>query len=217
MYKFVTDRQLGLLHNLPLLPTKTSYQRYEDSRIYCLGFSFSSSFLFKATQGSSIKFYKNVKQEHDSELKVRLVRWTITDYHLNLNENFLAYTSMMPIVQMTKLDPHDLSIGETSMLVLSEEPVALFCVRFSGNSTEIVAGGSDACIYIYDLEANRTVEVINAHDDDVNSVCFVNPLDSNVVVSASDDCTIKIWDRRCIKQGIPSGILLGHSEVFNLL
>ena len=80
MYKFVSDRQLGLQNKISLLPTKQTFQKYDDSRIYCLGFSSTASFLFKATQGSSIKFYKNVKERHEAELKVKLVRWTITDY-----------------------------------------------------------------------------------------------------------------------------------------
>jgi len=49
---------------------------------------------------------------------------------------------------------------------------------------------------LYDMEARRVVSRSQGHEDDVNTVCFAD--DSNqVYLSGSDDCTIKVWDRRC--------------------
>jgi len=79
---------------------------------------------------------------------------------------------------------------------------------------------------LYDMEARRVVSRSQGHEDDVNTVCFAD--DSNqVYLSGSDDCTIKVWDRRCANtsgggkkmvQGgegaeiQPQGVLQGHTE-----
>ncbi len=52
---------------------------------------------------------------------------------------------------------------------------------------------------------------LEGHDDDVNSVCFADD-SSHILFSGSDDTYIKIWDRRSMRSGKESGVLVGHTE-----
>lgn len=65
---------------------------------------------------------------------------------------------------------------------------------------------------MYDIEAQRRVLSVTGHDDDVNSVTFVDSASSNVFVSGSDDAMLKVWDRRSLVRGKPAGYLPGHTE-----
>ena len=49
--------------------------------------------------------------------------------------------------------------------------------------------------------------------DDVNTVCFADE-SNQVYLSGSDDCMIKVWDRRCGEDGVnrAQGVLPGHTE-----
>jgi WD repeat-containing protein 23 len=73
-------------------------------------------------------------------------------------------------------------------------------LKFSGDSREILAGSKETnSILVYDLYANRVTTVVDAcHSNDINSVCFANRAESNIVFTGSDDCLIKIWDRRAL-------------------
>ena len=53
----------------------------------------------------------------------------------------------------------------------------------------------------------------NAHRRDINAVAFADPAyKPHVMVSGSDDCLIKVWDRRTlgVEGGRPAGYLPGH-------
>ena len=66
---------------------------------------------------------------------------------------------------------------------------------------------------VYDLAANRLdVNMRHAHSNDVNSVVFTNREHSNIILSGSDDCFIKVWDRRALSSNRPAGIFVGHQE-----
>lgn len=68
----------------------------------------------------------------------------------------------------------------------------MFCVRFSENSQQIVCGTSDYCIHVFDVERRARIRsIMNAHEDDVNSVCFAEQ-GSNLIFSAGDDGLIKV-------------------------
>lgn len=88
-----------------------------------------------------------------------------------------------------------------------------FSVRFTSDSKEILVGSSDFHLYMYDLTAQKRTIKINAHDDDVNTTCFTDD-SCNVFCSGSDDCSIRIWDRRCLNNNAdkPVGVLLGHAD-----
>jgi WD repeat-containing protein 23 len=46
----------------------------------------------------------------------------------------------------------------------------------------------------------------------VNAVCFADESSTNILVSGSDDGYVKIWDRRSLSGGTPSGVLVGATE-----
>ena len=58
----------------------------------------------------------------------------------------------------------------------------------------------------------RTVR-IPAHDNDVNSVCFLDS-STQVLASAADDGLCKVWDRRALREDdpVPVGELAGHVD-----
>ncbi|KAL0570845.1 hypothetical protein V5O48_011117 [Marasmius crinis-equi] len=59
---------------------------------------------------------------------------------------------------------------------------------------------------------NQSVR-IEAHEDDINSCCWADTASGNVLVSASDDTYLKVWDRRSLGASQkPSGVLVGHTE-----
>ncbi|PKU80560.1 LEC14B [Dendrobium catenatum] len=90
--------------------------------------------------------------------------------------------------------------------------LGIFSIEFSADGRELVAGSSDASIYVYDLEANKLTSRFPAHSSDVNTVTFADET-GNLVYSGSDDNLCKVWDRRCIvKKEQAAGVLTGHLE-----
>lgn len=92
-----------------------------------------------------------------------------------------------------------------------------FSLAFSNDGKEIITGGSDASVYIFDRDINeRTLRIPVRNDGlvtDVNCVGFVDE-SSQLFYSGSDDGCIKVWDRRCLNENSPeaSGMLLGHID-----
>lgn len=55
--------------------------------------------------------------------------------------------------------------------------------------------------------------VDRAHDDEINSVCWANRDSSNLLFTGSDDCFVKVWDRRALGSSRrPAGVFIGHQE-----
>lgn len=48
-------------------------------------------------------------------------------------------------------------------------------------------------VLVYDIESRTVLHSVNAHTDDVNSVCFAEPSSSHVIFSGSDDGLVKVW------------------------
>ncbi|VDM52914.1 unnamed protein product [Angiostrongylus costaricensis] len=76
--------------------------------------------------------------------------------------------------------------------------MAVFSLRFSQKGHEILCGGSDRSLHIFDLESmTRIVTINNAHGDDVNAVCY-GDTDSHLLYSGGDDGLVKVYDRRAL-------------------
>jgi DDB1- and CUL4-associated factor 11 len=64
---------------------------------------------------------------------------------------------------------------------------------------------------VYDLVTNRiSSKISDAHNDEINSVCFANRAHSNLIFTGSDDSLVKVWDRRALVK--EAGSFVGHSE-----
>ncbi|XP_048236190.1 protein SUPPRESSOR OF PHYA-105 1 isoform X1 [Ricinus communis] len=85
------------------------------------------------------------------------------------------------------------SINERGSLGTIWNPANICCVQFSASSTHLLAFGSaDYKIYCYDLRHTRLPWcTLSGHE---KAVSYVKFLDSETIVSASTDNTLRLWD-----------------------
>ncbi|KAF8079014.1 WD40-repeat-containing domain protein [Lyophyllum atratum] len=213
-----------------------------DANIYTGQYSADSSFYYTCSQDFRLHVFDTTVPPlpHDGRGAARLYsdaslqtnmkvrrsiqgnpgRWTITDANLSPDNERMIYSSITPTVYMTNIhdeSPVQIPIpfsdpSRTTNIWGYGESFGIWSCRFSADGNEVVAGGSGK-IFVYDLLANRRTVKIAAHSDDVNSCCWADTASGNVLVSASDDTFIKIWDRRSLGASQkPSGVLIGHTE-----
>ncbi|KAI0375121.1 WD40 repeat-like protein [Pilatotrama ljubarskyi] len=152
-------------------------------------------------------------------------RWTITDSHLSPDNQRMIYASISSTVYMTStLDSSTEQIPisfkdptpQRTRRILNpwddDDQFGIWSCKFSADGKEVIAGGS-SMIFVYDLVADRRTVKISGHTDDVNSCCWADTASGNVLISASDDTFVKVWDRRSLAATRkPSGVLIGHTE-----
>ena len=166
----------------------------------------------RMTTDTRMKLYKTIRAD--------VGRWTITDATLSPDNRFIAYSSICPIVHLSPT--HAGNQDDDSSNVQEEQTtldfsagnggrVGIWSIRFSSDGREIVAGASGDSLYVYNLETNRLVLRLRGHQGDVNAVCFADQ-SPHVLYSGSDDSFVKVWDRRSMRSGKPSGVLAGHTE-----
>ncbi len=86
-------------------------------------------------------------------------------------------------------------------------------LAFSRDGKEIICGGSDSTVYIYDRDRDqRTLKVPVRKDSQVTDVNAVGFLDENLFYSGSDDACIRVWDRRCLNENNPEAS--GRVEIY---
>ncbi|KAJ3277733.1 hypothetical protein HK104_003017 [Borealophlyctis nickersoniae] len=188
------------------------------SRAYSGQFSEDGTFFYSCTQDFRVHLYDctDVTQfRRKTVLRAEIGQWTITDCSLSAENRNLIYSSITPIVYLARVNG-DLEEYDHIPLDFTEphhESFGVWSVRFSGDGREIVAGASDHCIYVYDIETRKVLHRIPGHLDDVNAVCFADPTSSHVLFSGSDDDTVKVWDRRSLgRSSLPAGVFVGHTE-----
>ncbi|THH00690.1 hypothetical protein EW026_g1895 [Hermanssonia centrifuga] len=164
--------------------------------------------------------------DHDTSMKViKTIRahpggWTITDSHLSPDNQRMIYASVSNIVYMAST----LDSNPTQVPINFADPVrrgggygyedhyGVWSCKFSADGNEVIAGGTEM-VFVYDLLADKRTVKIKAHEDDINSCCWADTASGNVLVSASDDTFLKVWDRRSLGSSPkPSGVLIGHTE-----
>ncbi|KZO96027.1 WD40 repeat-like protein [Calocera viscosa TUFC12733] len=171
-------------------------------------------------------------EDHQTTMKtVKSMRgnlggWTITDVDLSPDNERMIYSSITSTIYMAKTrDPTDEEqvplnfhdrIGRRPRLAWDDDgEFGIWSCRFSADGNEVVAGAGnrqDGLLFVYDLQAQRRVLKITAHEGDINSCCWADTASGNVLISASDDSFVKVWDRRSLSGGKPSGVLVGHTE-----
>jgi WD40 repeat protein len=61
-----------------------------------------------------------------------------------------------------------------------------------GGQNFIASGSEDSKVYIYQRNREEPIKVLSGHTRTVNAVSW-NPVYPDVLVSASDDCTVRVW------------------------
>lgn len=223
-------RVLGSLASQDLIPSsKADLIINLNDRCYSGQFSEDGSFFFACGQDFKVRMY-DTSNPYDwryyKTVNYYGGQWTITDATLSPDNKHLAYSSIRSEVCLATTDPTDsseprhldfsnLGGGETSGGRWGRGRnghFGIWSLRFSGDGDEIVAGTSDYCVYVYDLEAQRSILRIPGHHDDVNAVCFGDKMSPHILYSGSDDTTLKVWDRRSLSSMRPAGMFLGHTE-----
>lgn len=230
------DRELGMrrpqiLNNLSaqdLIPgSKADMIVNLDARCYSGQFSEDGSFYFACGQDFKVRMY-DTSNPYDWKYYKTVHyyggQWTITDASLSPDNKLLAYSSIRSQVCLARTDPAETadpllldfhtSTGrrDTSGWGRGGGHFGIWSLRFSGDGNEIVAGTSNESVYVYDLEAQRSILQIRGHTDDVNAVCFGDKMSPHILYSGSDDATLKVWDRRSLSSMRPAGMFLGHTE-----
>jgi DDB1- and CUL4-associated factor 11 len=146
------------------------------------------------------------------------ISWTVTDMDVDANEKFLIYSSISPEVHLVDLatlyTKHErLSFKIPGIANVGwGSSVSMFSIKFSGDSKEVLGGSRGGQILIYDMLQNKVSTIVEgAHDDEINSVCWANRESSNILFTGSDDCFVKVWDRRALGgNNKPAGVFIGH-------
>ncbi|CAK5280746.1 unnamed protein product [Mycena citricolor] len=152
--------------------------------------------------------------------------WSIPDANLSPDNERMVYAllgSTCYVTSTTEPSPTQvpISFSDPNSRTRSRrwgsesDDISIYSCRFSADGNEVIAGGNGQIFEfpVYDLLANRRTVKIDAHEDDVNSCCWADTSSGNVLISASDDTYLKVWDRRSLGASQkPSGVLMGHTE-----
>ena len=225
-------RALNALTSQDLIPgSKADLIVNLNARCYSGQFSEDGSFFFACGQDFKVRMYDTSNPYDWKYYKTAHYyggQWTITDASLSPDNKMLAYSSIRSQICLANTDQGDTS--EPRLLDFSDMGrgghgagggggwgrsrghFGIWSLRFSGDGSEIVAGTSDESVYVYDLEAQRSILRIPGHTDDVNAVCFGDKMSPHILYSGSDDTTLKVWDRRSLASMRPAGMFLGHTE-----
>jgi WD40 repeat protein len=85
------------------------------------------------------------------------------------------------------------------------------CVAWSVDCKCLATGGCDKFLLLWDVETGRQLEVPSAHHNGgINSLVFSSMMD--VLISASGDHTIMVWDFLVAKKASLRCTLSGHTQ-----
>ncbi|GLD96340.1 hypothetical protein PINS_up005023 [Pythium insidiosum] len=196
-------------------------------RLYCGDFNSTGTRFLVAGQLAQILLYDTTDWHRRAYLPAREVQWTVTDAKFMPDDRNVIYSSITSNVRMVSVDYESTQREEVFSLTsnrnrpderrhaLHRSRFGVWSIDINASGTEFVAGTGSNAVVLYDMQTRTTLCHAQGHQDDVNAVAFVDgPLHSNVFVSGSDDCMIKLWDRRVLSESDPQpqGVFPGHID-----
>lgn len=220
----------GMSSQIPIRPFRLLDRM--QSRGYIFRFSRDGDIGVAAFQSErKIKIY-NAREDFKviKDVHARNLRWTVTDLAISGDQKFLLYSSITPTLHLVNIERGGAleSVANVTdihqAITLSDpngahEAQGIWSLRWSQDSSEIIAGTGDDSLWIYDVGAERTTCRVHGHRDDVNAVAYAEPDESScpIVFTGSDDHNVKVWDTRMLDSGSgsrakPVGVFVGHTQ-----
>jgi len=142
------------------------------------------------------------------------VGWSILDVDFSHDGTNIIYSSWSENIQLCNIYG-DRDVHQTLFLEPADRPcrTGIFSLKFTPDDTEIIAGGNNGTMYIFNRERNQRTVMFDAHEDDINCVCVANE-SGELIYSGGENGLINIWDRRALKRDNPRpvGQLAGHYD-----
>ncbi|VDP16409.1 unnamed protein product [Soboliphyme baturini] len=172
----------------PVLKTRVDRNR---SKVFCSQYINDGDMLISACQDGRIILYKcrNFGYRRFRVEQALDVGWSVLD---------VAVKPLAAIVHQFRIDVND-GHQQAFRLHPREYHFCIFSMRFNHSGNEILAGGSDRCLYIYDLARNYQALQVVAHRDDVNSVAYAD-MSSQIFYTGSDDGLCKVRSIKVLLQ-----------------
>ncbi|CAO1380771.1 unnamed protein product [Diamesa serratosioi] len=187
-----------------------------ETKIFCGNFTKDGDRFLTGSQDQKIRIFDSTTTKYNllAMINCKHVSWCILDIDFSHDGQYFAYSSWAECLHICPINGTDDDIHCLN-LNTNASRFGAFSLAFSNSGKEIISGGSDACVYVYDRDINERVLKIPVRNvsTDVNTVGFVDE-SSNLFYSGADDACIKIWDRRCLNESRPEpvGMLLGHLD-----
>jgi WD repeat-containing protein 23 len=162
-----------------------------STKIFCSSFDATGNLLITASQDCLIRVYdarnnfKNIQSQIGQDIS-----WSIIDLDVSPDSQRFIYSSWSESIRMGRIDS---ITGHHEPLTLGspDSSLGIFSVRFSPNLFEVLAGCSDNCVRIYDLERNMQVLRVRGHENQVNAVSFLDD-SPNIIASGGDDDIVRV-------------------------
>jgi DDB1- and CUL4-associated factor 11 len=158
--------------------------------------------------------------------------WTVSDVDVLFEgggggtvPRHLVYSSLQNVVQLVDLRSQRAceSIPEALDLSPHGNVRAVWSVKVARDNAKLIAGvgvrdvarahplfrfshETGGAIVVYDLESQRVLYNVRAHDHDTNAVAYLNKdADPNLLLSSADDCVSHLWDLREMRSSCADG------------
>eukprot|EP00331_Platyophrya_macrostoma_P026604 CAMPEP_0176441674 /NCGR_PEP_ID=MMETSP0127-20121128/21348_1 /TAXON_ID=938130 /ORGANISM="Platyophrya macrostoma, Strain WH" /LENGTH=467 /DNA_ID=CAMNT_0017826517 /DNA_START=31 /DNA_END=1434 /DNA_ORIENTATION=+ len=209
----------------PFIPNKVSYT-FEgiSSRLYNANFDSKGERFFVTSQsGTAIFDYTtDNKLKLNQTINCNYVSWALTDSDFTSDNKYMIHSTLSPNVQLFDAE-NGKYLTQLNMDTANEEDemgffyysFRVYSAKISGDGRHVFAGTSRASngkakLQMYDVEEKKLIRSVNAHENDINSICFVDRENSSLILTGSDDGLCKLWDTRSMDNGKPVGIFYGH-------
>ena len=222
------------------LPNKRRKIATFNQKLFCGSYSNDGNLFLSACQDQNIRIFdtSQAKFRHRRIIRARDVGWSVLDTAISPDNRHLIYSSWcdyiyqvnlygpdgqmirsdkLPGVRNTSNDEDNTIADNHQALNLAArdggDRFCIFSMRFSQDGDEILCGAKDGYIYVYDRGSNQRSLRVDAHEDDVNAVAFIDSA-THILASGGDDGICKIWDRRALRETdpVPVGVLAGHID-----
>eukprot|EP00090_Calanus_glacialis_P045668 TRINITY_DN863_c0_g1_i4.p1 TRINITY_DN863_c0_g1~~TRINITY_DN863_c0_g1_i4.p1 ORF type:complete len:527 (-),score=158.04 TRINITY_DN863_c0_g1_i4:73-1653(-) len=202
------------LINGTLLPHNPKKVAQYKNKVFCGTHARDGDIFMTACQDRKLRIYDSSRERFalKQTIEARDVGWSILDVAVSPDGEHLVYSSWSDSLHQVSILGFE-EKHESLPLCPDDRQFCIFSVSFSCDSRELLGGANDGYLYLYDREANRQSSRIEAHEDDVNAVCFVDET-THVLASGGDDGLCKVWDRRALREDDPRpvGVLAGHVD-----